>query len=102
MMGLHPAYHEGLTYDELAEMHAFWVQYRLARKRRSDALRALLSFLTDDLYSAVMNTLNGLAAPEADAELFFEPSVPFTPWSTSHGSHRARIGVVQLSRWIGS
>ncbi|KAE8973868.1 hypothetical protein PR002_g26072 [Phytophthora rubi] len=79
MMGLHPAYHEGLTYDEVAEMHALWVQYRLARKRRSDALRALMSFLTDDLYSAVMKNLNGLAAPEADAELFFEPSVPFYP-----------------------
>ncbi|KAE9284345.1 hypothetical protein PF008_g27182 [Phytophthora fragariae] len=36
-------------------------------------------FLTDDLYSAVMKNLNGLAAPEADAELFFEPSVPFYP-----------------------
>ncbi|KAE9288365.1 hypothetical protein PF008_g26161 [Phytophthora fragariae] len=77
MMGLHPAYHEGLTYDEVAEMHALWVQYRLARKRWSDALRALMSFPTDDLYSAVMKNLNGLAAPEADAELFFEPSVPF-------------------------
>ncbi|KAE8986256.1 hypothetical protein PR003_g23105 [Phytophthora rubi] len=74
MMGLHPAYHEGLTYDEVADMHALWVQYRLARKRRSDALRALMSFLTDDLYSAVMKLLNGLAAPEADAGLFFEPS----------------------------
>ncbi|KAE9268911.1 hypothetical protein PR003_g31297, partial [Phytophthora rubi] len=79
MMGLHPAYHEGLTYDQVAEMHALWVQYRLARKRRSDALRALMSFLTDDLYSAVMKNLNGLAAPEADAELFFEPPVPFYP-----------------------
>ncbi|KAE8893722.1 hypothetical protein PF003_g22067 [Phytophthora fragariae] len=79
MMGLHPAYHEGSTYDEVAELHALWLQYRLARKRRSDALRALMSFLTDDLYSAVMKNLNGLAAPEADAELFFEPSVPFYP-----------------------
>ncbi|KAE9018855.1 hypothetical protein PF011_g6092 [Phytophthora fragariae] len=79
MMGLHPAYHEGRTYDEVAEMHALWTQYRLARKRRSDALRALMSFLTDDLYSAVMKQLNGLAAPEAGAELFFEPSVLFYP-----------------------
>ncbi|KAE9008247.1 hypothetical protein PR001_g16755 [Phytophthora rubi] len=77
MMGLHPAYHDGRTYDEVAEMHALWTQYRPARKRRSDALRALMSFLTDDLSSAVMKKLNGLAAPEADAELFFEPSVPF-------------------------
>ncbi|KAE9270557.1 hypothetical protein PR003_g30778, partial [Phytophthora rubi] len=53
--------------------------YRLARKRRSDALRALMTFLTEDLYSAVMKNLNGLAAPEVDAELFFEPSVPFYP-----------------------
>ncbi|KAE8876428.1 hypothetical protein PF005_g22932 [Phytophthora fragariae] len=45
----------------------------------SDALRALMSFLTDELYLAVMKELNGLAAPEADAELFFEPSVPFYP-----------------------
>ncbi|KAE9303888.1 hypothetical protein PR003_g21893 [Phytophthora rubi] len=79
MMGLHPAYHEGSTYDEVAELHALWLQYRLARKRRSDALRALMTFLTEDLYSAVMKKLNGLAAPEADAELFFEPSVPFYP-----------------------
>ncbi|KAE8952681.1 hypothetical protein PR001_g33185, partial [Phytophthora rubi] len=79
MMGLHPAYHEGSTYDEVAELHTLWLQYRLARKRRSDALRALMTVLTEDLYSAVMKMLNGLAAPEADAELFFEPSVPFYP-----------------------
>ncbi|KAE8908038.1 hypothetical protein PF010_g22308 [Phytophthora fragariae] len=79
MMGLHQAYHEGSTYDEVAELHTFWLQYRLARKRRSDALRALMTVLTEDLYSAVMKMLNGLAAPEADAELFFEPSVPFYP-----------------------
>ncbi|KAE9279325.1 hypothetical protein PF008_g28398 [Phytophthora fragariae] len=79
MMGLHPAYHEGSTYDEVAELHALWLQYRLARKRRSDALRALMTFLTEDLYSAAMKKLNGLAAPEVDAELFFEPSVPFYP-----------------------
>ncbi|KAE9096299.1 hypothetical protein PF006_g23814 [Phytophthora fragariae] len=79
MMGLHPAYHEGSTYDEVAELHALWLQYRLARKRRSDALRALMTVLTEDLYSAAMNILNGLAAPEADAEFFFEPSVPFYP-----------------------
>ncbi|KAE9177658.1 hypothetical protein PF004_g25712 [Phytophthora fragariae] len=79
MMGLHPAYHEGSTYDEVAELHALWLQYRLVRKRRSDALRALMTFLTEDLYSAAMKNLNGLAAPKVDAELFFEPSVPFYP-----------------------
>ncbi|KAE9314090.1 hypothetical protein PF008_g19559 [Phytophthora fragariae] len=79
MMGLHPAYHEGSTYDEVAELHTIWLQYRLVRKRRSDALRALMTVLTEDLYSAAMKMLNGLAAPEADAELFFEPSVPFYP-----------------------
>ncbi|KAE9184878.1 hypothetical protein PF004_g23530 [Phytophthora fragariae] len=77
MVGLHPAYHEGSTYDKVAELHTLWLQYRLARKRRSDALRALMTVLTEDLYSAVMKMLNGLAAPEADAELFVEPSVPF-------------------------
>ncbi|KAE9245967.1 hypothetical protein PF002_g6967 [Phytophthora fragariae] len=79
MRGLHPACHEGSTYDEVAELHTLWLQYRLARKRRSDALRALMTVLTEDLYSAAMKMLNGLAAPEADAELFFEPSVPFYP-----------------------
>ncbi|KAE9271549.1 hypothetical protein PR003_g30476, partial [Phytophthora rubi] len=79
MVGLHPLYHEGSTYDEVAELHTLWLQYRLARKRRSDALRALMTVLTEDLYSAVMKMLNGLAAPEADAELFFESSVPFYP-----------------------
>ncbi|KAE8905055.1 hypothetical protein PF003_g10992 [Phytophthora fragariae] len=102
MMGLHPAYHEGSTYDEVAELHALWLQYRLARKRRSDVFRALMTFLTEDLYSAAMRKLNGLAAPEVDAELFFEPSVPFYPRSTSRGSRPVRIGAVQLIRWIGS
>nr|KAE8925276.1 hypothetical protein PF009_g24514 [Phytophthora fragariae] len=105
MMGLHPAYHEGLTYDEMAEIHALWVQYRLARKPRSDALRALMSFLTDDLYSAVMHTSNGLAAPKADAELFFEPSVPFYPlvnlsWIPSGKDWRgAAESVDRLETW---
>ncbi|EGZ10225.1 hypothetical protein PHYSODRAFT_338893, partial [Phytophthora sojae] len=79
LMGLHPAFHTGLPYHVIAEMYDTWVLYKLARKRRRDALRSLMTILPDDLFTAVMKLLGGLAAPEADAELFFEPSVPLYP-----------------------
>ncbi|EGZ10917.1 hypothetical protein PHYSODRAFT_337685 [Phytophthora sojae] len=59
LMGLHPAFHTGLPYHLIAEMYDTWVLYKLARK--------------------LMKLLGGLAAPEIDAELFFEPSVPLYP-----------------------
>ncbi|EGZ13522.1 hypothetical protein PHYSODRAFT_335275 [Phytophthora sojae] len=79
LMGLHPAFHTGLPYHVIAEMYDTWVLYKLARKRRGDALRSLMPILPDDLFTAVMKLLGGLAAPEIDAELFFEPSVPLYP-----------------------
>ncbi|EGZ20643.1 hypothetical protein PHYSODRAFT_328731 [Phytophthora sojae] len=79
LMELHPAFHTGLPYHVIAEMYDTWVLYKLARKRRGDALRSLMTILPDDLFTAVMKLLGGLAAPEIDAELFFEPSVPLYP-----------------------
>ncbi|EGZ29319.1 hypothetical protein PHYSODRAFT_322855 [Phytophthora sojae] len=79
LMGLHPPFHTGLPYHVIAEMYDTWVLYKLARKRRGDALRSLMTILPDDLFTAVMKLFGGLAAPEIDAELFFEPSVPLYP-----------------------
>ncbi|EGZ06604.1 hypothetical protein PHYSODRAFT_341850 [Phytophthora sojae] len=74
LMGLHPAFHTGLPYHVIAEMYDTWALYKLARKGRGDALRSLMTTLPDDMFTAVMKLLGGLAAPEIDAELFFEPS----------------------------
>ncbi|GMG17010.1 unnamed protein product [Phytophthora fragariaefolia] len=76
MMGLHPSQQASRSYEEIADMYAEWFQYKLCRKRRSDALRSLMATISDDLYSAVVKSIGGVPAPDVDAELYFEPSVP--------------------------
>ncbi|GMF33092.1 unnamed protein product [Phytophthora fragariaefolia] len=79
MMGLHPSPQASRPYEEIADMYAEWFQYKLCRKRRSEALRSLMATISDDLYSAVVKSIGGVPAPDVDAELYFEPSVPVYP-----------------------
>ncbi|GMF61218.1 unnamed protein product [Phytophthora fragariaefolia] len=60
-------------------MYAEWSKYKLNRKRRSDALRGLMTTISDNMYSAVMKVVDGVPAPDVDAEVYFEPSVPVYP-----------------------
>ncbi|GMF24268.1 unnamed protein product [Phytophthora fragariaefolia] len=60
------------SYEEIAEMYAEWFKYKLNRKRRSDALRGLMTSISDGLFSAVMKVVDGVPAPDVDAE----------PWRT--------------------
>ncbi|GMF39947.1 unnamed protein product [Phytophthora fragariaefolia] len=76
MMGLHPSQQASRSYEEIADMYAEWFQYKLCRKRQSDALWSLMATISDDLYSAVVKSIGGVPAPDVDAELYFEPSVP--------------------------
>ncbi|GMF49034.1 unnamed protein product [Phytophthora fragariaefolia] len=79
MMGLHPSWQASRSYEEIADMYTEWFRYKLCRKRRSDALRSLMATISDDLYSAVVKSIGGVPAPDVDAELYFEPSVPVYP-----------------------
>ncbi|GMF32057.1 unnamed protein product [Phytophthora fragariaefolia] len=79
MMGLHPRQQASSSYEEIAEMYAEWSKYKLNRKRRSDALRGLMISISDNLFSAVMKVVDGVPAPDVDAEVYFEPSVPVYP-----------------------
>ncbi|GMF47921.1 unnamed protein product [Phytophthora fragariaefolia] len=79
MMGLHPSRQGSRSYEEIADMYTEWFRYKLCRKRRSDALRSLMATISDDLYSAVVKSIGGVPAPDVDAELYFEPSVPLNP-----------------------
>ncbi|GMF38006.1 unnamed protein product [Phytophthora fragariaefolia] len=79
MMGLHPSQQTSSSYEEIPEMYAEWFKYKLNRKRRSDALRGLMTSISDGLFSAVMKVVDGVPAPDVDAEVYFEPSVPVYP-----------------------
>ncbi|GMF49744.1 unnamed protein product [Phytophthora fragariaefolia] len=79
MMGLHPSQQASHSYEEIAGIHDEWFQYKLCRKRRSDALRSLMSTVSDDLYSAVVKTIGGVPALDVDAELYCEPPVLVYP-----------------------
>ncbi|GMG18096.1 unnamed protein product [Phytophthora fragariaefolia] len=79
MMGLHPSQQASSSYEEIAEMYAEWSKYKLNRKRRSDALRGLMTSISDNLFSAVMKVVDGVPAPDVDDEVYFEPSVPVYP-----------------------
>ncbi|GMF47903.1 unnamed protein product [Phytophthora fragariaefolia] len=79
MMGLHPSRQASRSYEEIADMNTEWFRYKLCRKRRSGALRSLMATISDDLYSAVVKSIDGVPAPDVDAELYFEPSVPMYP-----------------------
>ncbi|GMF45639.1 unnamed protein product [Phytophthora fragariaefolia] len=76
MMGLHPSQQASCSYEEIAEMYAEWFKYKLNRKRRSDTLRGLMTSISDGMFSAVMKVVDGVPAPDVDAEVYFEPSVP--------------------------
>ncbi|GMG17276.1 unnamed protein product [Phytophthora fragariaefolia] len=79
MMGLHPSQQASSSYEEIAEMYAEWSKYKLNRKRRSDVLRGLMTSISDNLFSAVMKVVDGVPAPDVDAEVYIEPSVPVYP-----------------------
>ncbi|GMF57292.1 unnamed protein product [Phytophthora fragariaefolia] len=79
MMELHPSQQASSSYEEIAEMYAKWSKYKLNRKRRSDALRGRMTTISDNLFSAVMKVVDGVPAPDVDAEVYFEPSVPVYP-----------------------
>ncbi|POM77514.1 Hypothetical protein PHPALM_5091, partial [Phytophthora palmivora] len=80
LIGLHPSFDPSIFPEELVEIHRVWTQYRLERKRRGDGLRALVATAADGLYSAVTSwSADGTPTPLADAELYFDPSVPLYP-----------------------
>ncbi|POM58432.1 Hypothetical protein PHPALM_36918 [Phytophthora palmivora] len=80
LIGLHPSLDPSIFHEELAEIHGVWTQYRLERKRRVDGLRALIATASDGLYSAVTSwSADGTPTPLADAQLYFDPSVPLYP-----------------------
>ncbi|GMF53891.1 unnamed protein product [Phytophthora fragariaefolia] len=79
MMGLHPSQQASSSYEGIAAMYTEWSKYKLNRKRRSDALRGLMTTISDNLFSAVMKVVDGVPAPDVDAEVYFEPSVPVYP-----------------------
>ncbi|GMF52173.1 unnamed protein product [Phytophthora fragariaefolia] len=79
MMGLHPSQQASSSYEGIAEMYTEWSKYKLNRKRRSDALRDLMTTISDNLFSAVMKVVDGVPAPDVDAEVYFEPSEPVYP-----------------------
>ncbi|GMF47838.1 unnamed protein product [Phytophthora fragariaefolia] len=82
MMRLHPSQQTSSSNEEIAEVYAEWFKYKLNRKRRSDALRGLMTSISDGLFSAVMKVVDGVPAPDVDAEVYFEPSVPVYPLVT--------------------
>ncbi|GMF27861.1 unnamed protein product [Phytophthora fragariaefolia] len=79
MIGLHLSQQASRSYEEIADIHTGVFQYKLCRKRRSDALRSLMVTVSDDLYSAVIKSVGGVPAPDVDTKLYFEPSVPVYP-----------------------
>ncbi|GMF28427.1 unnamed protein product [Phytophthora fragariaefolia] len=58
-----------------------WQKYSHERKRRSDALRSVLTELYGTLYKAVteFDAASNTPEPQLDSELYFDPSVPFEP-----------------------
>ncbi|KAG3108125.1 hypothetical protein PI124_g19417 [Phytophthora idaei] len=53
LMGLHLDLNPSATQEELTEMFDLWARYKLAPKRRSDALRSLVVSAYDNLFSVV-------------------------------------------------
>jgi len=79
ILGLHPDLNPGRSVEELALALKLWMGYSHDRKRRGDALRAILTEFFRLLYEASKNEDSAGAAPTLDAELCFDPSVPFAP-----------------------
>ncbi|GMF57259.1 unnamed protein product [Phytophthora fragariaefolia] len=76
MMGLHPSQQASCSHEEIAEIYAEWFKYKLNRKRQSDALRGLMTLISDGLFPAVMDVVDGVPAPDVYVDVYFEPSVP--------------------------
>ncbi|GMF55589.1 unnamed protein product [Phytophthora fragariaefolia] len=81
VLGLHPDLYPTSSADELALAYQLWQKYSHERKRRSDALRSVLTELYGTLYKAVteFDAASNTPAPQLDSELYFDPSVPFAP-----------------------
>ncbi|GMF39403.1 unnamed protein product [Phytophthora fragariaefolia] len=81
VLGLHPDLNPTSSADELALAYQLWQKYSHERKRRSDALRSVLTELYGTLYKAVteFDATSNTPAPQLDSELYFDPSVPFAP-----------------------
>ncbi|GMF35014.1 unnamed protein product [Phytophthora fragariaefolia] len=81
VLGLHPDLNPASSADELALAYQLWQKYSHERKRRSDALRSVLTELYGTLYKAVteFDAASNTPAPQLDSELYFDPSVPFAP-----------------------
>ncbi|GMF51356.1 unnamed protein product [Phytophthora fragariaefolia] len=81
VLGLHPDLNPTSLADELALGYQHWQKYSHERKRRSDALRSVLTELYGTLYKAVneFDAASNTPAPQLDSELYFDPSVPFAP-----------------------
>ncbi|GMF43590.1 unnamed protein product [Phytophthora fragariaefolia] len=81
VLGLHPDLNPSSSADELALAYQLWQKYSHERKRRSDALRSVLTELYGTLYEAVteFDAASNTPAPLLDSELYFDPSVPFAP-----------------------
>ncbi|POM62385.1 hypothetical protein PHPALM_28466 [Phytophthora palmivora] len=73
LIGLHPSFDPSIFPEELAEIHGVWTNI-------GDGLRALIDTAADGLHSAVTaQSADGIPTPLADAELYFDPSVPLYP-----------------------
>ncbi|GMF39960.1 unnamed protein product [Phytophthora fragariaefolia] len=84
VLGLHPDLNPTSSDDELALAYQLWQKYSHEHKRRSDALRSVLTELYGTLYKAVteFDAASNTPAPQLDSELYFDPSVPFAPPAT--------------------
>ncbi|KAG3178527.1 hypothetical protein PC128_g16387 [Phytophthora cactorum] len=72
LMDLKPDLNPSTTPEGITEMVDLWTLYKLAQKRRSDALRSLMVSLYDNLYSTVTHQLGGQSAPLIEAEVYFD------------------------------
>ncbi|GMF47232.1 unnamed protein product [Phytophthora fragariaefolia] len=81
VLGRHPDLNPASSADELALAYQLWQKYSHERKRRSDALRSVLTELYGTLYKTIteFDAASNTPAPQLDSELYFDPSVPFAP-----------------------
>ena len=82
MLGLHPSQNPGVDIHDLDNALALWFDYSRERKRRADAIRPVLKDWYSTLFEAASSSNSAGPAPQLDAELFFEPTVPLPPMAS--------------------
>ena len=76
MMGMHPDQNPDRLVDELIRIHAPWVEYNSARKRRRHLLRVVAKAVIRILRDATAVRTSLGSAPRLGPELFLKLSVP--------------------------